>query len=75
MMSSIASRLENDPHRFTHAQMLPAQSDYTTLAHWQLAQVYNIGVFRSSSVRISSGLIESDGFVEWTCSWFSILRE
>src|SRR4029453_15766110 len=55
--------------------MLPAQSDHTTLAHGQLAQVYNRGVFRWSSVRISCGLIERDEFVGWTCSWFNICRE
>ena len=34
-----------------------AKSDHTTLAHWQRVQGHNIGVIRSSSVRISSGLI------------------
>jgi len=47
------------PHSFTHAQVSPAQSDHTMLAHGQLAQVYNIDVFESSSIRISCGLIES----------------
>ena len=34
-----------------------AKSDHTTLAHWQRVQVRSTGVFESSSVRISCGLI------------------
>src|SRR5262249_16924595 len=38
MMSSIASRLEDAPHSFTHAQASPTQSAHTMLAPWQVAK-------------------------------------